>query len=95
MSRAVWSATFSKLALSCFQAGQGARMKLVVNMIMGSMMASLAEGFSLAERSGLAKQDLLDVVALGAIANPMFSLKVRRISSEQDFPCPRVLRAWP
>lgn len=55
--------------------GAGAHMKLVVNMVMGSMMAAFAEGLSLAEGLGLERQDLLDVVALGAIASPMFALK--------------------
>lgn len=55
--------------------GSGANMKLVVNMVMGSMMAAFAEGLSLAEKSGLKKSDMLEVVKLGAIAAPMFALK--------------------
>lgn len=55
--------------------GNGAKMKLVVNMIMGSMMNSLSEGLCLADKSGLSPQTLLDVLDLGAIANPMFKLK--------------------
>lgn len=57
------------------QEGQGANMKLVVNAVMGAMMASFAEGMGLAEQMGLKKQDLIDVIALGAIASPMFALK--------------------
>ena len=59
-----------------FQAGKGAQMKLVVNMIMGSMMASFAEGIVLAEEIGLEKEDLLEVIGLGAINSPMYNLKV-------------------
>ncbi|XP_066321848.1 glyoxylate/succinic semialdehyde reductase 1-like [Miscanthus floridulus] len=55
--------------------GNGAKMKLVVNMIMGSMMNALSEGLCLADKSGLSPQTLLDVLDLGAIANPMFKLK--------------------
>uniref|UniRef100_A0A804NSB0 Glyoxylate/succinic semialdehyde reductase 1 n=1 Tax=Zea mays TaxID=4577 RepID=A0A804NSB0_MAIZE len=62
--------------------GNGAKMKLVVNMVMGSMMNSLSEGLCLADKSGLSPQTLLDVLYsltikkdLGAIANPMFKLK--------------------
>ncbi|RLN07988.1 glyoxylate/succinic semialdehyde reductase 1 [Panicum miliaceum] len=55
--------------------GNGAKMKLVVNMIMGSMMNSLSEGLCLADKCGLSPQTLLDVLDLGAIANPMFKLK--------------------
>ncbi|KAF5462779.1 hypothetical protein F2P56_018760 [Juglans regia] len=57
------------------QVGNGAKMKLVVNMIMGSMMNALSEGLALASTSGLDPQNLLDVLDLGAIANPMFKMK--------------------
>ncbi|GAB4814524.1 hypothetical protein N2152v2_001570 [Parachlorella kessleri] len=57
------------------EVGAGANMKLVVNMIMGTMMAAYAEGLSLAEQSGLKKEDLIEVIKLGAIAAPMFALK--------------------
>lgn len=55
--------------------GNGAKMKLVVNMIMGSMMNAFSEGLVLAGESGLSQQTLLDVLDLGAIAAPMFKLK--------------------
>ncbi|KAJ4956516.1 hypothetical protein NE237_013299 [Protea cynaroides] len=57
------------------QIGNGAKMKLVVNMIMGSMMNAFSEGLVLADRSGLSQQTLLDVLELGAIATPMFKMK--------------------
>ncbi len=55
--------------------GQGARMKLVVNMVMGVMMAGFCEGLALAQQGGLDPQQLLEVLDAGAIANPMFRLK--------------------
>ncbi|XP_057789639.1 glyoxylate/succinic semialdehyde reductase 1 [Salvia miltiorrhiza] len=57
------------------QVGNGAKMKLVVNMTMGSMMNAFSEGIVLADKSGLDPQTLLDVLDLGAIANPMFKMK--------------------
>ncbi|KAA8543607.1 hypothetical protein F0562_021647 [Nyssa sinensis] len=57
------------------QVGNGAKMKLVVNMIMGSMLNAFSEGLVLADRSGLNPQTLLDVLDLGGIANPMFRMK--------------------
>ncbi|KAF7825919.1 glyoxylate/succinic semialdehyde reductase 1 [Senna tora] len=57
------------------EVGNGAKMKLVVNMTMGSMMNAFSEGLTLAGRSGLNPQTLLDVLDLGAIANPMFKMK--------------------
>ncbi|KAI3682545.1 hypothetical protein L1987_82600 [Smallanthus sonchifolius] len=57
------------------EVGNGAKMKLVVNMIMGSMMNAFSEGLVLADKSGLSPNTLLDVLDLGAIANPMFKMK--------------------
>eukprot|EP00271_Cylindrocystis_brebissonii_P018806 TRINITY_DN546_c0_g2_i1.p1 TRINITY_DN546_c0_g2~~TRINITY_DN546_c0_g2_i1.p1 ORF type:complete len:300 (+),score=71.13 TRINITY_DN546_c0_g2_i1:255-1154(+) len=55
--------------------GGAARMKLVVNMVMGSMLTAFAEGMALAERSDLSQQTLLDVLELGALSNLMFKMK--------------------
>lgn len=55
--------------------GNGAAMKLVVNMIMGSMMASFSEGLFLGEKVGLDPSVIVEVVSQGAISAPMFSMK--------------------
>ncbi|XP_038705972.1 glyoxylate/succinic semialdehyde reductase 2, chloroplastic isoform X2 [Tripterygium wilfordii] len=55
--------------------GNGAAMKLVVNMIMGSMMASFSEGLLLSEKVGLDPNVLVEVVSQGAISAPMYSVK--------------------
>ncbi|XP_062024859.1 glyoxylate/succinic semialdehyde reductase 2, chloroplastic [Rosa rugosa] len=57
------------------EVGNGAAMKLVVNMIMGSMMASFSEGLVLTEKIGLDPKVLVEVVSQGAISAPMYSLK--------------------
>ncbi len=64
-----------KLSVYLGKIGNGAKMKLVVNMIMGTMLTSLCEGMSLADRSGLDLATLLQVLDSGAVANPMFALK--------------------
>lgn len=51
-------------------------MKLVVNMTMGTMMTTLAESLTLADKSGLSQEQLLEVLGLGVMANPMFKMKV-------------------
>ncbi|KAF6156539.1 hypothetical protein GIB67_040935 [Kingdonia uniflora] len=58
-------------------AGNGTAMKLVVNMIMGSMMASFSEGLLLSEKVRLDPKILVKVILVsqGAISAPMFSLK--------------------
>lgn len=55
--------------------GQAARMKLIVNMVMGGMMTAFSEGLGLAKNCGLESNDLLDVLSAGAMANPMFEIK--------------------
>jgi len=55
--------------------GQGAQMKLIINMIMGTMMTAFAEGLSLGDKIGLEKNDILEVIAQGAINSPLFQFK--------------------
>ena len=58
--------------------GAGTKMKLVVNMVMGDMMASLGEGLALCGAAGLpgdAEAGLLKVLDLGIMSNGLFKLK--------------------
>lgn len=57
--------------------GAGTRMKLVVNTTMITVLSALAEAVALTEATDgpAAVGDLLDVLAQGAMANPMFALK--------------------
>ncbi|KAL2899600.1 Glyoxylate/succinic semialdehyde reductase 2 chloroplastic [Bienertia sinuspersici] len=55
--------------------GKGATMKLVVNMVMGSMMATFSEGLMLSEKVGLDPSVLVEVISQGAISAPMYRLK--------------------
>lgn len=64
------------------ETGNGARMKLVVNMVMGGMMTAFCEGLALAGGAGLDPADLLEVLDAGALANPMFRLKGAQINRE-------------
>ena len=64
-----------KKILHLGEVGNGARMKIVVNMIMGGMMAAFCEGLALGEKAELNLADILDVLDSGALANPMFRLK--------------------
>jgi len=57
------------------EVGAGTRMKLCVNMVMGTMMAAYGEGFSLALGSGLDGAQLLEVLELGVCGAPLLKLK--------------------
>lgn len=61
--------------------GQAARMKLVINMIMGSMMTGFGEGLALAQKADLDVSELLAVLDEGAMANPVFRLKGPRMAA--------------
>ncbi|HPF71821.1 MAG TPA: NAD(P)-dependent oxidoreductase [Candidatus Krumholzibacteria bacterium] len=75
-----------KLRLFLGEAGAGARMKLVVNMVMGGMMTAFSEGLALADRAGLDAAQLQEVLAAGAVANPMFALKGPLMAAGRDEP---------
>lgn len=55
--------------------GAGTRAKLVVNSLMGTMMAAYSEALALSEAVDLDPIKMIEVIGEGAIACPMFSLK--------------------
>ncbi|THG23665.1 hypothetical protein TEA_021918 [Camellia sinensis var. sinensis] len=57
------------------------RMKLA-----GNMMNAFSEGLILADKSGLNPETLLDMLDLGAIANPMFKMKGSTMNQKSYFP---------
>ena len=57
------------------QVGYGTRAKLVVNSLMGAMMAAFGEGLALSESVGLDPKTMIQVIGQGAIQCPMFDLK--------------------
>lgn len=64
------------------EVGRGAAMKLLVNMTMGGMMTLLGEALALGQHCELVAEDILEVFAAGAIANPMFALKGPKIVAD-------------
>jgi 3-hydroxyisobutyrate dehydrogenase-like beta-hydroxyacid dehydrogenase len=68
------------------EVGQGARMKLVVNMIMGGMMGAFCEGLALGEKCGLNADGVVEILQAGAMSNPMFAGKGAQIMAEDFSP---------
>ena len=64
------------------EVGQGANMKLVVNMMMGGMLSIFSEGMSLGQKAGLDGQQILDILDAGAMSNPMFKGKGAMLLNE-------------
>lgn len=66
--------------------GGATRMKLIVNMIMGTAMASLAEGMAMAEKVGLDQEDVAEVLALGSLSCPTVIHKSQAILNQKYDP---------
>lgn len=65
--------------IACGDIGQGTRMKLVLNLMLGNMMHALAEGMTLGRRFGLETGAILSALASGPMAAPMYQLKGKAI----------------
>lgn len=57
------------------EVGAGARMKLVVNMVMAINIQALSEALALGQRAGLNGSDVIAVLEEGSLKSPMYSLK--------------------
>jgi 3-hydroxyisobutyrate dehydrogenase-like beta-hydroxyacid dehydrogenase len=57
------------------EVGYGTRAKLVVNSLMGTMLAAFGEALALSEGMGLNPNTMIEVIGQGAIQTPMYNLK--------------------
>ncbi|XP_064820325.1 cytokine-like nuclear factor N-PAC isoform X8 [Oncorhynchus masou masou] len=75
---------------SCFQAmgktsfflgevGNAARMMLILNMVQGSFMATIAEGLTLAQATGQSQHTFLDILSQGQMASTFVDQKCQNI----------------
>ncbi|OCT61801.1 putative oxidoreductase GLYR1 isoform X1 [Xenopus laevis] len=61
------------------EVGNAARMMLILNMVQGSFMATIAEGMTLAQVTGQSQQTLLDILNQGQLANIFLDQKCQNI----------------
>jgi len=66
--------------------GYGTRAKLVVNSLMGTMVAAYGEGLALAESVGLDPSTIIEVVGQGAIQSPVYALKGPKMIKKNHAP---------
>lgn len=66
--------------------GGGTRAKLVVNSLMGTMMAAYGEGLALSQAVGLDPAVMIEVIGQGAIASPMYKLKGPKMVANDHAP---------
>jgi 3-hydroxyisobutyrate dehydrogenase-like beta-hydroxyacid dehydrogenase len=74
----------------CGGQGMGASLKMVMNQLLGTMMATFAEGLVLGESLGLSHEILFEALFNGPVAAPFLALKRERIEKgnyqQADFP---------
>ncbi len=65
--------------------GSGARMKLINNFLCGVQVASLAEGLAWIERSGLDREQALNILCKGAPGSPLINtISARMVAATYD-----------
>jgi len=72
--------TMGKDVVHCGPIGAGTHMKLVLNLMLGNMMQTLAEGMMLGRGFGLQPEALLQALGGGAMAAPMYQVKGKAIT---------------
>jgi 3-hydroxyisobutyrate dehydrogenase-like beta-hydroxyacid dehydrogenase len=68
------------------EVGAGTRAKLVVNSLMGTMLAAFGEGLALAQAVGLDPGKMIEVIGQGAIASPVYALKGPKMIAKDHAP---------
>lgn len=76
------------------EVGLASKMKLIINSIMGNMLACFSEGLHLTEACGLNTSTFLEIVSQGAINSPMFALKGPKMISGEHPPNFPLKHAW-
>lgn len=69
-----------KKVVYCGEAGQGSMMKMTVNLLLGLMMAGLAEAVAFGKAGGLTPEAVLEVVHAGPLSCGLFQLKTEMLT---------------
>lgn len=77
--------TMGKKVIYCGPVGQGSMMKMTINLLLGIMMAGLAEALNFGRRGGLPLDTMLDTVFSGPLNCGLFQMKAGMLK-ENDFP---------
>jgi 3-hydroxyisobutyrate dehydrogenase len=72
---------FSERILRFGPVGSGTAYKLIINLIGAVQIASLAEGYALAERSGLDPAVVLEAISIGQAASPQVVRNAQRMTA--------------
>lgn len=78
-------AAMGKKVIYCGEMGQGSMMKMMINLLLGAMMASFAEALNFGRQGGLDLEAMLDVVFSGPLHCGMYQVKAPMFQ-ENSFP---------
>lgn len=87
--------TMGREVIYCGETGQATYMKLMINLLLGSMMQGLAESLTFGMKAGLAIDDMLHTIEAGGLSAPFFSAKGAAIRSDdfvKNFPVDLMLK---
>ncbi len=73
-----------KKVVYCGPVGQGSMMKMAINLLLGVMMAGMAEMIHFGQKGGLSKKTMLEVLYSGALNCLLFQLK-KDLFLEENF----------
>lgn len=66
--------------------GLASKMKLINNLVLGTIMSVLAEAIVIAERSGMPREQVLDILAVGAGSSAVLNAKRQKLLNEDFSP---------
>ena len=73
--------TMGRVVIYCGPTGQGTAMKLFINLFLGTLMQSLAEGLCIGKKMGLETAGMLATIENSAVACPLFKVKGAAIAT--------------
>lgn len=74
-----------KKVIYCGEVGQGSMMKMTVNLLLGLMMAGLAEAVHCGQKGGLELETIIDVILSGPLSCGLFQMKAEMLRT-REFP---------
>jgi len=82
-------AAMGQKVIYCGEVGQGSVMKMTINLLLGVMMAGLAETINFGQKNGLEPETILEVILSGSLSSGLFQMKaemVRDMAFPPNFP---------
>lgn len=73
------------------ESGMGSHAKIVINLLLGLSIQAVSEALLLAEKSGLQREQVIEMISQSAVNTPIFQLKKENFAA-QEFPAAFALK---